>query len=243
MKRDRIPKTLAEAPALNRADDHRTDLTDAEREARMGTAVHEAAHFVAACRLGLPIVTAFVRVPRKQPKAGFAGALGAVAAGGTLMQDAVFAAAGALAQQFLSTDEEQARKGCKNDWAAVDAWANWTGDWDSGPMEPLSREDRSKFLEAVFRLVSREWNVVDAVAACLLHCADAAGVLSPRLTAELSALVRRTPDEISRIPEFDGPEVCEALRIEGPQIYVSRDYPFVRITAPPNYRSPFLPTA
>jgi hypothetical protein len=209
----------------------------------MGTAVHEAAHFVAACRLGLPIVAAFVRVPRKQPKAGFAGALGAVAAGGTLIQDAVFASAALIAQQFLPTEKEEAFRSCDSDCSTVGAWEEWTGDWDTGPLEPVSEEAAYDFFDGVLLMVKRDWNVIDAVAACLLHCADATGYLNPALTADLVELVNRSPENISRIPEFEGPEaLCEHLGIDDPQIHVSRDYPFVRFTAPPNYRSPLLPT-
>lgn len=244
MKRDRMPRTLADAPSLTRADDHRNDLTDVERMDRMSIAVHEGAHFVAACRLGVPIFTAFVRVPRKQPRAGFGGVLGSVGAGGTLIQDAVLAYAAVIAQQFLPTDNEQADKACKGDVATFRKWADWTGDWGTGPLEPLSREDEYVFLDGVSLMVRDNWSVIDAVAACLLHCSDSTGVLPTALTSCLAALVRDTPPGIARTPEFAGPAaVCEHLRIEGPQIHVSRNYPFVCLYAPPDYRSPLLQSA
>ncbi len=210
----------------------------------MDIAVHEAAHFVAACRLGLPILSAFVRVPRKQPKAGVAGALGAVAAGGTLIQDAVFAYAAVIAQQFLPANKEQAEIACSDDVATFRKWADWTGDWETGPREPLSREDEYRLLDGVSLMVRDNWMVIDAVAACLLHCSDSTGVLSTAFTSRLAALVHDSPPSMSRTPEFDGPAaVCEHLRIEGPQIRISRDYPFVRVTAPPGYQSPLLKAA
>jgi hypothetical protein len=244
MKRNRLPDSLADALPLRHADAHRADLTDAERDERMGIAVHEAAHFVAACRLGLPILSAFVRVPRKQPNAGFAGALGAVAAGGTLIQDAVFAYAAVIAQQFLRANKEQAEIACSDDEATFRKWADWTGDWETGRREPLSREDEYVFCDAVSLMVRENWRVIDAVAACLLHCSDSAGVLSTALTARLAALVRDSPPDISRTSEFTDPAaVCEHLRIEGPQIRISKDYPYVRVYAPPDYMSPMLSLA
>jgi hypothetical protein len=244
MKHNRLPKTLSDALPLNRADDHRTDLTEAKREARMCTAVHEAAHFVAACRLGLPVFKAFVRVPRKQPTVSFAGALGAVAAGGTLMQDAVFASAAILAQQCLPTDAEQARRSCSSDCATVEAWVNWTGDWGTGPLESVSEEVAYKFFDAVLLMVARDWKVIDAAAACLLHCADATGYMNPSLTAGLVELVNRSPASISRTPEYSGPmDACDRLGVKGPQIHVCQDYPFVRLAAPQGYRSPLLTPA
>ena len=244
MKQNRLPKTLADALPLNRADDHRTDLTEVEREARMCTAVHEAAHFVAACRVDVPVHRAFVRVPRKAPKPGFAGLLGAIVADGTKMQNAAFVSAAILAQQCLPTEAEQARRACSGDCATVDAWVKWTGDWATGPLEPISEEDAYKFFDGVLLMVARDWKVIDAAAACLLHCADATGYLNPSMTAGLVELVHRTPENISRTPEFDGPAaVCDALGIQGPQVFVSRDYPFVRLTTPQDYRSPLLPAA
>lgn len=244
MKRDRLPKTLADAPPLDRADDHRTDLTDAEREVRMCVAFHEATHFVAACRLGLPIFNAFVRVPRKQPSASFPWVGGSVVAAGTLMQDAVSAASAVLAHVCLTTDEAEVFRACKSDIAVVETWANWTGDSYTGPLEPLSRDDKYKFLDGVLLMVKREWKVIDAVAACLLHCSDSTGVLSTSLTARLTKLVSGTSANICRSPEFAGPAaLCERLGIDGPQIQVIRDYPFVRLSAPPDYSSPFLPPA
>ncbi len=244
MKRNRLPDTLANAPPLRRADAHRTDLTDAERDERMDIAVHEAAHFVAACRLGIPVFEAFVRVPRKQPPAGFAGALGAVVAGGTLIQDAVFAYAAVIAQQFLPTNKEQAEIVCSDDEVTFRKWADWPGDWETGRRKPLSREDEYVFCDAVSLMVRDNWRVIDAVAACLLHCSDSAGVLSTTLASRLAALVRGIHPCISRTPEFEGPAaVCDYLRIEGPQIRLSRNYPFVQVTAPPGYCSPLLKAA
>ena len=210
----------------------------------MCTGVHEGAHFVVACRLGLPVFLAFVRVPRKQPKAGFAGALGSVAAGGTLIQDAVFASAAVLAQQFLPTDAEQAHEACESDYETFQKWADRAVNWGSSAVSPISREGQYKFLDGVLLMVRDDWKVIDAVAACLLHCSDSTGVLSTALTARLTALVRGTPAGISRTPQFDGPDaLCECLGIEGPQIQVSREHPFVRLTAPPGYRSPLLAAA
>lgn len=244
MKRDRLPKSLADAPPLVRADDHRTDLTDAERLARMCIAVHEAAHLVAACRVRQPVFDAFVRVPRKQPKAGFGGSLGQLNTAGTLIQDAVLAYAAVIAQQFLPPDNELADKACKGDVATFRKWADWTGDSDSGPLEPLSREQEYAFCDAVLLMVRDNWKVIDAVAACLLHCADATGVLSPALTTHLIRLVKLAPTDLPRNPEFPGPAaVCEELRIHGPQIGISKDYPYVRVSAPLNYRSPMLQPA
>jgi hypothetical protein len=108
-------------------------------------------------------------------------------------------------------------------------------------VSPATKKMRQELMAAVTSMIRCEWKVIDAVASCLLHCADATGYLNPALTASLVQLVTRCHANISRIPEFDGPmAACDVLGIEGPQLLVCRDYPFVRLSAPPDYRSPLL---
>ena len=194
--------------------------------------VHEAAHFVIACRLGLYPHDAYVRVPKKSPKAlsvfvaGGPGFGGLVSVSGTTMQDAAVGAAGAIAQCFLPNYAERI---CADDWATADRWVNESG---------VPGGSNLAFLDAVTSMVDLEWKVIDSVAACLLHYADATGYLSSKLTARLNQLVRSTPADIARAPEFRFPPILHAIpENERPSIHASRDYPFVDLTVAPSYRS------
>ena len=236
MKRDRLPQNLSDALPLAKADQHRIDLTQDERVTRKCFAVHEAAHFVAACRIELYPFDAYVRVPRKSPtalsvfRAGGPGVGGLVSVSGTLMQDAVIAAAGVIAQLHLPNAHERIYA---DDMAATQKWF----DADSVP-----DQTQVAFLEAVVAMVERDWKVIDAVAACLLHCADSTGHLSTKLTYRLYQLVLRTPAEIPRVPEYSfiSSPLFAKPRSERPSIAECSAYPYVRLTAPPDYKSPVM---
>lgn len=233
MKRDRMPKTLALALPLATADDHRTDLTRDEWVTRMCFAVHEAAHFVVACRIGLAPLDAYVRVPRKSPKAlsvfraGGPGVGGLVSVSGTSMQDAVVAAAGVVAQVFLPNDFDRV---CANDFAVFNKWINAAS---------VPEETKMALLDSILAMVDREWKVIDAVASCMLHCADTTGYLRPELTARLIELVRCMPNTSFRESEFHFSSPLQEIPVdELPMIKACREHPFVRLTAPPDYKSP-----
>lgn len=233
MKRDRMPKTLADAPLLTRADDHRTDLTDAERMTRMCDAVHEAAHLVVACRLRVYPFDAFVRIPGKTPKCGgHAGSYGSVGVVGNLAQEAAIAAAGIIANSCLPNFDQRP---CTGDSALLDTWA----DDASTPGEA-----KAMLPNAVTAMVDREWDVIEAVAACLLHCADATGYLKASLTNALTLLVRCTPAYSFRSSVFARPSLYNRGAPESPPtIYAVSEHPYVRFSAPLNFRSKLLPTA
>lgn len=235
MKRDRIPKSLSDALPLANADEHRIDLTQDERVTRMCFAVHEAAHFVVACRIQVAPFDAFVRVPRKSPpapsvfRAGGPGVGGLVSVSGTLMQDAVIAAAAVIAQLHLPNAHERIYA---DDLATIEKWFS---------ADSVPNQEKEAFLDAVTGMVEREWQVIDAVAACLLHCADSTGYLSPKLTGRLYQLVRGTAAGIPRTPEFwFSSPLWKIPKTARPAIKVSGESPYVRLDATPNYRSPIL---
>jgi hypothetical protein len=238
MKRDRLPKSLADALPLANADDHRIDLTKNERVMRRCFAIHEGAHFVTACRIELYPFDAYVRVPRKSPnalsvfRAGGPGVGGLVSVSGTLMQDAVIAAAAVIAQLHLPNAHERIYA---DDMATTQKWF----DADSAP-----DQEKEAFLDAVAAIVEREWQVIDAVAACLLHCADSTGYLSPKLTARLSQLVRYAPSGIIRAPEFRFWSPLREIPVSAcPTIAVIRESPYVSLCAKPNYKSSIFTSA
>lgn len=236
MKHDRIPQNLVDALPLRNADAHRIVLTDDERVTRKCFAVHEASHFVVACRIGLCPHDVYVRVPRKSPKAlsvfraGGPGVCGLVSASGTLIQDAAIAGAGVVAQACLPNDHERIYA---DDLATVEKWFC---------ADSIPDQTKGAFLDSVLTMVEHEWNVIDAVAACLLQCADSTGHLSTKLTYRLYQLVRRTPAEILRVPEYSfiSTPLFSIPRSERPSIVGCSAYPYVRLTAPPNYKSPIM---
>lgn len=230
MKRDRMPKSLADALPLNRADDHRTDLTDDERMTRMCDAVHEAAHIVVACRLRVYPFDAFVRMPGKTPKrGGRAGSWGAVRITGNKTQEAAIAAAGIIASGCLPNFDERP---CTSDSALLNTWAD-----DAS----TTMEAKAMLPKAVTAMVDREWDAIEAVAACLLHCADAAGYLKPSLTAGLTELVRCTPANSFHSNVLARPSIySRGVQENPPTIYAVSEHPFVRLSSPPDYGSPLL---
>ena len=235
MKHDRLPQNLSDALPLAKADQHRIDLTHAEWVTRMCFAVHEAAHFVVACRIQRYPFDAFVRVPRKSPKAlsvfraGGPGVGGLVSVSGTLMQDAVIAFGAVIAQLHLPNKHERIYA---DDLAATQKW------FDS---ESVPDQTKEAFFDAVVAMVERDWKVIDAVAACLLHCADTTGYLSPTLTARLSQLVRYAPSGIIRAPEFMFWSPLGEIPVSTcPTIAVIGESPYVCVSAPPKYQSPII---
>lgn len=191
-----MPARLVDAPMLRNADDHRSNLTEEQRRQRMETAVHEAAHFVLACRVREYPGNAFVRVPGiYAAKAPFStgGQLGFVAVGGNLIQRALISFAGVIAHQALADDQHRRYA---DDMRSFKDWA---------VQQAIPDELAYAAMEAVKNEVCRSWQVIDAVGACVLHCADRSGYLSFTPTSALVQLVERSPLRFGRDVEFLNP--------------------------------------
>jgi len=235
MKKNPVPAALSKAPPLAEADNHRTDLTPDERKTRMCFAVHEAGHFVVACRLKVYPHDAYVRVPRKSPNPllrarGHGGSV--LACGVSLMQDAAIAVAGELAQNWLPNYHEDI---CCGDRAVFDAWVKESH---------VSETDEYAFGDAVLAMVDSEWSVIDAVASCLLHCADAKGYIAPRVADQIINLVERTRAGLDREYAFRPPSDRFWFVWESPpKLRAIREYPCIELMTPQDYQSPFLEAA
>jgi hypothetical protein len=193
-------------PPLTLADRHHAKLNTAQRQLRIRTALHEAAHLAVALAQNGSWHAAYIRVPKKSPKNGwkYRGTLGAVDAN----HDDVFVQgciclAGVVIES-MQTDLREAYRQSRGD---LHDFKNIR------PPYPLSGPGRTpaikfdELLEAAFASVVRYWAGIDGIAAGMLALGRADGEVPPTQIGKLvdyfrsNAWADRQPSEPA--PEWD----------------------------------------
>lgn len=179
--RHRKPLSITPPSLVDAAYGRYPTLTTDQEVERIRTALHEAAHFVAATHCGIWVASAYVRVPGRTPRSCpfHRGREGYTDIRGQTYYQDVFISAVALLTE-LAINPEGWEQQAASDVELVSAW---------GEQVDVDQVRFNRELDRALLFTTTHWPAIDGVASALLDLGDRTGVVKQPSCSAIKAWI------------------------------------------------------